>query len=293
MPLHIPLKLPEKLLVNGDMLAIGTFRCAAGDPLFADSGPCNSNAIVFPRSVVRITHSDGRSFVADPTTIALYNRGQRYKRRAISSADHSDWIALSDDLLREMAEWSTGRRKVEEPFEKHCLTAAPSLYVRQRLLFESLLHDPHVDANADADADADADAAEQTAVLLVAEALAPMRRWRTEDAHASRQVAAAKELIARHLDTNLPLRAVSAAVGASPFRLCRLFKAATGTTLSEFRTDLRLRVALQRLARPAADILEIATNLGFSSHSHFSARFVRRFGMTPSAFRAHVSARRL
>lgn len=278
MPLHIPLKVPEKLLVNGDMLAVGTFRCAAADPLFADSGPCNSNAIVFPRSVIRITHSNGPSFVADPTTIALYNRGQRYKRHAISPADHSDWIALSDDLLREMAEWSTGRRKIDEPFDKPCLAAPPSLYVRQRLLFESLLHDP----------EADSDAAEQTAMLLVAEALAPMRRWRTENVQANRQVAAAKELIARHLDTNLPLRAVSAAVGASPFRLCRLFKAATGTTLSEFRTDLRLRVALQRLARPTADILEIATNLGFSSHSHFTARFTRRFGLTPSAFRTNA-----
>jgi AraC family transcriptional regulator len=278
MPLHIPLKLPERLLVNGDLLAVGTFRCAASDPLFHDSGPCNSNAIVFPRRVIRITHSDGRSFVADPTTIALYNRGQRYKRRAISPADHSDWIALSDDLLQEVAEWSSGRRKAEEPFERPWLSAPPPLYVRQRLLFESLLHDPDVEPGA----------AEEAAILIVTEALAPMRKWRTENAQGNRHVAAAKELIARHLDINLSLRELSAAVGSSPFRLCRLFKAATGTTLSEFRTDLRLRVALQLLARPAADILEIATNLGFSSHSHFSARFIRRFGLTPSAFRAHV-----
>ncbi|HYK00398.1 MAG TPA: AraC family transcriptional regulator [Thermoanaerobaculia bacterium] len=278
MPLHIPLKLPEKLLVDGEMLAVGTFRCPASDPLFHDSGPCNSNAIVFPRRVIRITHSNGRSFVADPTTIPLYNRGQRYERSAISSADHSDWIALSDTLLHEMTEWSTARRRGDEPFEQPCLTAPPALYVRQRLLFESLLHDPEVDS----------DAAEQAAVLIVTEALAPVRSWRSETTRGNGIVAAAKELLARHLGTNLPLREVAAAVGASPFRLCRLFKAATGTTLSEFRTDLRLRVALQLLARPAADILEIATQLGFSSHSHFSARFIRRFGLTPSAFRAQV-----
>jgi len=281
MPLHIPLKVPERLLLNGDTVAVGTFRCAASDPLFADSGPCNSNVVVFPRRVIRITHSNGRSFVADPTTIALYNRGQRYKRRAISPADHSDWIALSDDFLREAAEWSSGRRNVDEPFEQPCLTAPPSLYVRQRLLFERLLHGP----------EAEPGAVEEAAVLIVAEALAPLRKWRTENARGNRQVAAAKELIARHLGTNLPLREVSSAVGSSPFRLCRLFKSATGTTLSEFRTDLRLRVALQLLARRSADILEIATNLGFSSHSHFSARFIRRFGLTPSAFRSHVRGR--
>jgi AraC family transcriptional regulator len=279
MPLQIPLKVPEKLLVNGDLVAIGTFRCAAGDPLFADSGPCNSNAIVFPRRVIRITHSNGRSFVADPTTIPLYNRGQRYKRSAISPADHSDWIALSDDLLEEVAEWSTGRRKAEEPFEQPWVAAPPPLYVRQRLLFESLLHDP----------DADPGTAEEAAILIVTEALAPLRKWRTENAQGNRHVAAAKELIARQLSTNLSLRELSSAVGSSPFRLCRLFKAATGATLSEFRTDLRLRVALQRLARPAADILGIATSLGFSSHSHFTARFARRFGLTPSAFRSHVT----
>ena len=279
MPLDIPLKQPERLLLDGELLAVGTFRCAAGDPLFHDSGPCNSNVIVFPRRVIRITHSNSRSFVADPTTIALYNRGQRYKRRAISPADHSDWIALSDDLLREVAEWSTARRSpVEDPFEQPWLSAPPPLYVRQRLLFESLLHDPDMDPGA----------AEEAALLIVTEALAPVRKWRDESVQRNRHVDAAKELIARNLGRNLPLREVSSAVGASPFRLCRLFKAATGTTLSEFRTDLRLRVALQLLARPAADILEIATNLGFSSHSHFSARFARRFGLTPSAFRTRV-----
>ena len=35
----------------------------------------------------------------------------------------------------------------------------------------------------------------------------------------------------------------------------------------------------------ADDLTELAMDLGFSSHSHFSARFRRAFGLTPSEFR--------
>lgn len=38
-------------------------------------------------------------------------------------------------------------------------------------------------------------------------------------------------------------------------------------------------------------ILDIALRLGFSSHSHFTLLFNRRFGLTPSAYRDRVRPR--
>jgi AraC family transcriptional regulator len=46
-----------------------------------------------------------------------------------------------------------------------------------------------------------------------------------------------------------------------------------------------MRAALQRLCEPGVDLIDIALDLGFSSHSHFTESFRRSFGRTPSAVR--------
>ena len=69
------------------------------------------------------------------------------------------------------------------------------------------------------------------------------------------------------------------------FHLARVFKARTGFSLHAYRNQLRLRAALERLAEPGVDLIDIALDLGFSSHSHFTDTFRRSFGKTPSVVR--------
>jgi AraC-like DNA-binding protein len=52
---------------------------------------------------------------------------------------------------------------------------------------------------------------------------------------------------------------------------------------------LRLHASLEMLRDPR-DISSIALDLGFTDHSHFTAAFRRRFGVTPSAYRARASS---
>ena len=87
----------------------------------------------------------------------------------------------------------------------------------------------------------------------------------------------------------MSLGALAERVGVSPWHLCRVFRAATGTSLHAFRLDLRLRLALERLENPAADLSRLAHELGFSSHSHFSAAMRGRLGRSPSEFRQMLS----
>ena len=54
--------------------------------------------------------------------------------------------------------------------------------------------------------------------------------------------------------------------------------------LHAYLTQLRLARALTELPH-ADDLTGLALELGFSSHSHFSARFRRAFGVSPSRFR--------
>jgi AraC-like DNA-binding protein len=101
-------------------------------------------------------------------------------------------------------------------------------------------------------------------------------------------VEAARDVIARQFKDNLSLSEVAGQVESSVFHLARVFKARTGFSLHAYRNQLRLRAALERLAEPDVDLIDIALDLGFSSHSHFTETFRRSFGKTPSAVRGSL-----
>jgi len=94
----------------------------------------------------------------------------------------------------------------------------------------------------------------------------------------------AKTYLAAELERSITLAEIARAVGASPGYLTQLFRAVEGIPLHAYLTQLRLARALVELPH-AEDLTELAMELGFSSHSHFSARFRQAFGLTPSAFR--------
>jgi AraC-like DNA-binding protein len=101
------------------------------------------------------------------------------------------------------------------------------------------------------------------------------------------RVAAAQELLELRLGEPLPLAELACAVELSPFELCRQFRRETGTTVHRYRTLLRVAHGLDRLARePGGRLVDLALDLGFDSHSHFTDVFRRTVGRTPSAFRA-------
>jgi len=99
-------------------------------------------------------------------------------------------------------------------------------------------------------------------------------------------VEAAKNAIASNLDRNVTLHELCSAIHCSPWQLCRAFRRATGQTLTSYRHALRLQIALERLRHRDIDLTELALELGYSSHSHFTHVFHRHLGITPSEVRA-------
>jgi AraC-like DNA-binding protein len=75
---------------------------------------------------------------------------------------------------------------------------------------------------------------------------------------------------------------LATAVGTSPFYLTRLFRRELGIPLHQYVLRLRLAIAMERIRQGADPLSRLAFDLGFSSHSHFSAAFRRVFGITPS-----------
>ena len=68
---------------------------------------------------------------------------------------------------------------------------------------------------------------------------------------------------------------------------------ASGETISGYLLRLRLAAALHRIAEGERNLARLAVELGFSHHSHFSARFRSVFGCTPVHARGALTASRL
>jgi len=262
-------------------VTVGAFRCPINYPSFRDTGPTERHLVVFPRSGVWIRHAGSRAFAADPRVVTIYNAGQEYTREPMHpDGDRSDWFALSSELARDVAGVDSDR-----PFRFEFAECDPRLYSRQRLLFDRL------DAGS-----CDPLEAEEEVLGIVTSVLRRANRDATRlsssnSKHRALAEHARAELV-RTATISLSLGDLATRVDSSPWHLCRVFRAVTGSSLHAFRLDLRLRLALERLEDPRVDLSRIAFELGFSSHSHFTSAMRSRLGRTPSAFRQTLAARR-
>jgi AraC-like DNA-binding protein len=72
-------------------------------------------------------------------------------------------------------------------------------------------------------------------------------------------------------------------MGVSPVYLTQVFQQVEGVPLARYRLRLRLARALHLLDK-CDDLTGLGLDLGFSSHSHFTAAFRQAFGRTPQQF---------
>ena len=227
--------------------------------------------------------------VADSRVVTIYNRGQEFERDPICpDGDRCDWFAVAPAHAVAIArehDASVGD-DANAVFRFGAAMSDPALYLRQRRLFLRLERgtiDPF-------------EAEEEVLNVVgavIARAAATMGRTDHSDWQwtAARRtlVEGAREAISRTLAHPTDVFALARQLQTSPYHLCRVFREGTGLTLHAYRLDLRLRTALECLSDTRADLSPLALTLGFSSHSHFSAIFRARFGMTPSDCRRALS----
>ena len=99
-----------------------------------------------------------------------------------------------------------------------------------------------------------------------------------------RLVERTKLVLAGNLARRWTLAEIADEVGGSPVYLTQSFRAVEGVPLYRYQMRLRLARALDLLP-DCSDLAALAHDLGFSSHSHFTAAFLQTYGCTPSAFR--------
>lgn len=279
-------ELLNEVVFRTESVRIGRFRCPVGYREFAHCGRPRSHLVAFPRSSVWIHSMRSRPFVADPGVATIYNPGDEYERSPISpDGDRCEYFGVSEDIALAIAEElePAGRRASgREVFAIAYMPVELSLYAHQRAVYAGIRR-----------GEIEPLEAEEQVIAIVAATVAG-RGVRRVQAPASRSTDTlhkdlamrAKAVLSRDLAEPVSVSALANELGASPYHLCRVFRRQVGTTLHRYRLELRVRAALERIARPGADLSEVALELGFSSHSHFTTVIRQRLGMPPSAARS-------
>jgi AraC-like DNA-binding protein len=115
--------------------------------------------------------------------------------------------------------------------------------------------------------------------------------WQGSETRRQRQVELVKEAIAVQPDRKWTLGELAQLACVSPGHLAHVFRAEVGTSLYGYVLRSRLAVALHAVVETDVDLTAIALDSGFSSHSHFTARFHALYGHTPQAVRRSGAAR--
>ncbi len=96
----------------------------------------------------------------------------------------------------------------------------------------------------------------------------------------------AMEAIDDQLTTKLSIHAVAAAAGMSTFHFSRIFRAATGKSVHGMIINKRLLLVHHLVSTSELPLSTIAFDTGFSSQSHMTTAFRKRFGFTPAVCRS-------
>mgnify|MGYP001121474243 CR=1 FL=1 len=108
---------------------------------------------------------------------------------------------------------------------------------------------------------------------------------RRSSEHTHRAVKGAKRIMENRFCEDLSLEAIASEVGLSAFHLSRIFKTATGSTVLDFLTTVRMEEARRLMRETSLSIKEISARVGYNDQNYFSRVFRRLTGTTPSAFR--------
>lgn len=100
-----------------------------------------------------------------------------------------------------------------------------------------------------------------------------------------KRIEAVKETISLAPERNWTLDELASVACVSPWHLTRVFRSQVGESVHRYVLRARLAKALDAVLDGGSDLTAIALDAGFSSHSHFTARFRALFGATPTEVR--------
>lgn len=231
--------------------------------------------LIFPYRGVYIRHVGQNQAVAEANQVLFFNAMEGYRiSHPVSGGDASITLVVEESQLRELAPPSLLQDGPRVAFRQHRLRVDARTQALVALLRHSLRENV-----------AEPLEAETLALTLVQRSLGP-RTARSPSSTYGRQrlVDRIKLVLATDLARRWTLGEIATEVRGSPVYLTQVFQQVEGLPLYRYQLSLRLSRALDLLGE-YDDLTSLGLDLGFSSHSHFSAAFRRLYGHTPSEFK--------
>jgi AraC-like DNA-binding protein len=263
--------LSKRIVLDSDGIAIEDFACRHPGRRADAVEPTTRHALVFVRRGCFIRNADGVESLLDPTLAYCMNPGEEERfDHPRTSGDDCTTIALDPALAASL--W--GR---EETLPSGPLPVPPRLDLAHRLL---LAAGPNA---------SDPEQLVERAITLAGAMLEQVDQHRVAAGRPATArtrrllVDGARELLAT--EPGCPLPQLARTLGVSPHHLSRIFRVATGHTISRHRMRLRVRAALERLAGGEHDLARLAADVGFTDQSHLCRVLRAETGQPPSALR--------
>lgn len=271
------MEVTDQLLLKSSTVTIRDVYCL-GDSRHRSAEECTSaTEIVFPYRGAYVRHLGNDQAVAEANQVLFFNANECYRvSHPVPGGDRSLSLRISETELGDLAPRALFSGNGTLAFRPQRLRIDARAQALVALLRHSLVRHG---------ADAGPLEAESLALALVQRALGP-RTTHAAAGSAGRQrlVDRAKLVLASNPARRWTLREIASEVRGSPVYLTQVFQQVEGLPLYRYQLRLRLARALDLLPQ-CEDLTALGLELGFSSHSHFSAAFRQAYGRSPSEFR--------
>lgn len=236
--------------------------------------------IVFPYRGVFMRHVGRSDTVAEANQVIFFNKAEGYRiSHPVEGGDSCLSLAIAESQLRELAPRDKAGEGADLVFRRQRLRIDPRVQALVALLRHSLMRNA-----------AEPLEAETLALTLVRRALGERTSHVARASHGREKlVDRTKLVLSSDLARRWTLAEIATEIGVSPVYLTQVFQQVEAVPLYRYQLRLRLSRALDLLGQYDS-LTTLAMDLGFSSHSHFSAAFRQAYGRTPAEFRrsAHL-----
>src|SRR5499426_3515870 len=231
--------------------------------------------LVFPYRGVYVRRLGRDDAVAEANQALFFNADEGYRvSHPVPGGDASLTLIISEQDLRELTPRAFLRDGAALAFRQQRLRIDPRAQALVALLRHSLRQNI-----------AEPLEAESLALTLAQRALGPRTTHAAGASVGRRRLAdRVKLVLATDLARRWTLHEIAAEVGGSPVYLTQVFQRVEGVPLYRYQLRLRLARALDLISQ-YDDLSALGLDLGFTSHSHFSAAFRQAYGRSPTAFR--------
>ena len=235
--------------------------------------------LVFPYRGLYVHSAGGEDYVGEPNQVVFINEGQSYTvSHPVAGGDATLTVGIDPVTLLELTprEYRDSR---DRPALNRCglgidaRTQMLAAQLRQRLSRQSI---GQLEA-------------ESRTLQLIRHTLGSTASRTALKGNSRREKMAdqVKQLLSSDPWRRWTLAEIADEVGVAPAYLTDAFRRVEGVPLYRYHLRLRLVRALALLAE-YDNLTNLALQLGFVSHSHFSAAFKQAFDQTPSEFRSSI-----